>query len=91
MLRFQCSCCGNYTLREESDDICRVCYWQEDIVQREKPDFEGGANEESLNQARKNYRLIGVFSRKFADKSRKPLRTELPENNGESERVIHPS
>ena len=80
-MRYKCSCCENYTLKEESDEVCQVCYWQEDIVQREDPDFEGGANEESLNQARKNYSTFGAFNREFIDKVRKPLYGELPENN----------
>jgi len=80
-MRYKCSCCENYTLIQESDDICPVCYWQEDIVQREAPDFAGGANEESLNQARKNYRVFGAFNRKFVDKVRKPLYEELSESN----------
>ena len=80
-MRYKCSCCGNYTLREESDVVCQVCYWQEDIVQREDPDFEGGANEESLNQARKNYNIWGAYNADFVDKVRKPSHEELPENN----------
>ena len=78
---YKCSCCGYYTLIEEYDDICPVCRWQGDIVQEEDPDFEGGANEESLNQARENYKIFGASNRKFVDKVRKPLHEELPENN----------
>ena len=78
---YKCSCCGYYTLRDESDDICQVCAWQEDIVQKEDPDFIGGPNEVSLNQARKNYNLFGASDKKFVDKVRKPLLKELPENN----------
>ena len=80
-MRYKCSCCGNYTLREESDDICQVCYWQEDVVQREDPNFKGGANKESLNQARGNYVIFGAFNADFIDKVRKPSSEELPENN----------
>lgn len=81
---YKCECCGYYTLPEESIgnyNICPVCFWEDDIVQLEDPNFEGGANEESLNQARKNYNLFGASSRKFVDKVRKPFYEELPENN----------
>jgi len=80
-LRYKCSCCGNYTLFEETDEICKVCFWQEDIVQRNDPFFEGGANKESLNQARINYKLFGSFSKDFIHLVRKALFEELPENN----------
>lgn len=80
-MRYKCSCCGCYTLREESDDICRVCAWQEDIVQRKDPDYVSGPNEVSLNQARKNFKLFGVSEKRFIGKGRKPFAEELPENN----------
>lgn len=81
---YKCECCGCYTLPEESTgnyNICPVCYWEDDIVQIEDPDFQGGANEESLNQARNNYKIFGACSRKFIDKVRKPYCKELPEKN----------
>jgi hypothetical protein len=80
-MKYKCSCCGFYTLREESDDICQVCGWQEDIVQREDPNFVGGPNEVSLNQARENYILFGASEKRFICKGRKPFAEELPENN----------
>jgi len=80
-MRFKCPCCGYYTLSDESDEICKVCYWQEDIVQRDDPFFEGGANEESLTQAKLNYSHFGVFNKDFVNLVRKPLFEELPENN----------
>ena len=36
--------------------ICPVCRWQDDPVQARNPDYSGGANEESLREARANYR-----------------------------------
>ena len=80
-MRYKCSCCGYYTLREESDDICQVCAWQEDIVQRKDPDYVGGPNEASLNQAKENYILFGASSKRFIDRVRKPRPEEFPENN----------
>lgn len=81
-MRYQCSCCQYYTLQEESDDICPVCAWQEDIVQREDPDFTGGPNLGiSLNQARKNYALYGVSNLKFLEKVREPFPEECSPND----------
>ena len=80
-MRYKCACCGNYTLIEKHDDICPVCYWQEDIVQEKYPDFEGGANEVNLKQERENYKIFDVSDKMFIDKVRKPFSNELPENN----------
>ena len=52
-----CKCCGNNTLDMESKfDICSVCGWQRDCVQEDNPNYEGGANKMSLNQAKQAYR-----------------------------------
>ena len=80
-MRYKCPCCENYTLREDSDDICSVCAWQDDVLQREDQDYIGGPNSVSLNQARENYNAFRASNRKFIDKVRKPLLEELPENN----------
>lgn len=83
-MRYKCMCCGNYTLPEISAgnyNICPVCYWEDDIVQLNDPNFEGGANEVSLNQARINYKSFGASSKKYLDKVRKPLDEEKPEYN----------
>jgi len=80
---YRCECCGFYSLPEESagsDNICPVCYWQDDLVQLEDINFEGGANGVSLNKARKNYALFAASEDKFTGNVRKPLYHELPEN-----------
>ena len=59
---YKCPCCGFYTLNEKADNtfqICPVCYWEDDGVQLHEPDYEGGANNVSLMQAKENfYHLI---------------------------------
>jgi hypothetical protein len=48
-----CPCCGQRVLEELGNyEICDVCGWEDDPVQSSDPDFEGGANEQSLNQAK---------------------------------------
>ena len=37
-------------------EICEVCGWEDDPVQRKDKDFAGGANELSLNEARKQWK-----------------------------------
>ncbi|QEY35874.1 hypothetical protein FL966_00870 [Caproiciproducens galactitolivorans] len=52
----QCACCGEYSLPPDSEfEICPICGWEDDDVQNDNPQLEGGANEMSLEQARKKY------------------------------------
>ena len=48
-----CPVCGETYVEEY--DICEVCNWENDPVQLRHPDWQGGANVMSLNQARKAY------------------------------------
>lgn len=51
-----CPCCKSLVLEESGEyEICPVCGWEDDPVQRKDPDFAGGANELSLNEARKAF------------------------------------
>lgn len=50
-----CPCCGARTLADAergSFDICPVCDWEDDSVQHDDPDYRGGADARSLNEAR---------------------------------------
>lgn len=52
----KCPVCGKHDFKEDNNfDICPVCGWENDGVQLDDPDFEGGANDMSLNQAKKAY------------------------------------
>ncbi|WP_353622596.1 CPCC family cysteine-rich protein [Citrobacter sp. Cb041] len=52
-----CPCCGQYEFPEEgSYEICPVCTWEDDPIQTEEPDYKGGANVMSLNEAREAFR-----------------------------------
>ncbi|MBQ7651641.1 MAG: hypothetical protein IJS15_11825 [Victivallales bacterium] len=54
---YPCPCCGRKVIENPGDyEICPVCGWEDDPTQAQDPDFEGGANELSLNQAKKQYR-----------------------------------
>jgi hypothetical protein len=78
--KYKCPCCGNLTLDEAPPgtfEICPVCYWEDDNVQYDDPDFEGGANDVSLNQARDNFNNFGSSSKEFIDKVRKPFQEEI--------------
>lgn len=79
--RFACPCCGFLTLDEAPSgtyDICNVCFWEDDGVQFRDPDYEGGANTVSLNQARENFQLHGASEPCFRSNVRAPLPEEQP-------------
>lgn len=53
----KCPVCGKYKFYEEDDfDVCPICMWENDEYQNKNPDYAGGANQMSLNEARKAYR-----------------------------------
>ena len=53
----RCACCGELTLPDYSVYyICPVCGWEDDDIQNDNPDFSGGANDMSLNQAKEAYK-----------------------------------
>jgi hypothetical protein len=79
--KYPCQCCGFYTLSEDgraSDDICPVCFWQDDHVQNRDPDFRGGANEPSPHEARRNFARLGAFEERFRQHVRPPNPNEIP-------------
>ena len=80
--RFACACCGFLTLStaagEGSYELCPVCYWEDDGVQFADPDYPGGANDPTLNEARENYRSMGASERCFVNDVRAPRPEEHP-------------
>jgi Cysteine-rich CPCC len=66
--RFECPCCRQLTLDERGHyEICPKCNWEDDPIQEDKPDFEGGANRLSLNEARRNFLLYGTSDPQSAE------------------------
>ncbi|MFB8424956.1 CPCC family cysteine-rich protein [Priestia megaterium] len=61
--KYTCPCCGYNTLEEEPPgtfDICEICFWEDDGVQFNDPDYEGGANVISLKEAQRNFAEYGA-------------------------------
>jgi hypothetical protein len=78
---FACPCCGFLTFSEEpngSFEICPVCYWEDDNVQLNDPDYAGGANGPSLNQCKINFSKFGAIEERLKPYVRKPLPNEVP-------------
>ena len=78
---YPCACCGFLTMSDAEPgtfEICPICFWEDDRVQFNDIDFTGGANEESLREARENFKKFGVSSLKFSKYVRAPLPDEIP-------------
>jgi hypothetical protein len=82
--RYACPCCGHKTLDEGPPgtyDICPVCFWEDDPVQFDDPDYEGGANRPSLRQAQTNFLRFGASEERRRASVRKPrLGEERPDD-----------
>ena len=75
MRKYTCPCCGYKTLDEEPPgtyEICAICFWEDDPLQFEDPDYEGGANIPSLRKAQKNYLLFGACEEQWIEFVREP-------------------
>ena len=76
--RWPCPVCGYLVFGEPpgSYSICEVCNWEDDNIQRSDPDYKGGANSISLNEARQNYKKTGAISSEYLAYVRFPLEDE---------------
>lgn len=79
-MKYKCPCCGFYTFEHRpngSYDLCDVCYWEDDPIQLDDPDFDGGANRVSLRTARENFLRFGACEEEVIPYVRKPKEDEL--------------
>lgn len=54
-----CPVCEKYSFEFPDDyDICSICGWENDGLQRERKDYWGGANDLSVNEAKTVYLLL---------------------------------
>jgi hypothetical protein len=77
--RWPCPCCANRTLPQAppgSYELCPVCFWEDDPVQFDDPDYEGGANVVSLIVARRNFQEFGASEQRFISNVRPPMPEE---------------
>ncbi|MFS0689959.1 CPCC family cysteine-rich protein [Sporosarcina sp. 179-K 8C2 HS] len=79
-MKYTCPCCGYKTLEAEPPgtyDICSICFWEDDGVQYQDPDYEGGANEVSLKQAQQYFIEFGACDEGSIKFVRKPNQEDI--------------
>ena len=81
---FFCHCCGFNSLSEEPNgtyEICQICFWEDDPIQSNDPNYKGGANSESLIEARKNFTKFGACRKSMIKNVRKPDKNDIRNPN----------
>lgn len=79
-MNYTCPCCGYKTLDEVPPgtyDICSICFWEDDELQFNEPDYDGGANKPSLIEAQLNFLHFGASDKNLLDFVRKPSESDL--------------
>jgi hypothetical protein len=74
-MMYPCPCCGFLEFKEPpgSDDICPICFWQDDEISLRYPVIAvGGPNKVSLFEAQKNFAARGVSEPRFRARVRAP-------------------
>ena len=76
---FPCACCGYRTLPapSPSDEICPVCFWQDDFVDNQDTELHG-PNRVRLSEARANFARFGAHEERWVGDVRDPLPQEGP-------------
>jgi len=55
-----------------SYDICKICFWEDDVVQLRDPHLTGGANDLSLLEGQQNFQAFGACEARFVGHVRRP-------------------
>lgn len=105
-IMFTCPCCGYKVFNEPpgSYDICRICFWEDDVFQLYFPHQTGGPNRCNLIEAQVNYVQFGACERAMSKNARLPTesdardkewfplwtrRVDLPESETETRHPQH--
>ena len=76
---YPCPCCGHQVFAEPpgSDDICMICFWEDDAAQLRFPELADATNVVSLAEAQRNYAKFGAIEERFAGDVRKPEASDV--------------
>lgn len=78
--KFYCPCCGYNTFIEPPTGtyiICIICFWEDDPIQLENPNYQGGANRVSLIQGQKNFEMFGACEKEMINNVTKPTEEDI--------------
>ncbi len=75
---FPCPCCGHlvFSAPPGSEDICLICFWEDDAQQLRFPHLADATNVMSLVDAQRSYARCGAVDERFAADVRKPSAAE---------------
>lgn len=63
----QCQCCDYFTLSERGCwELCKVCFWEDEELDFDAPDFVSGANHITLREGRENFSRLGACEKRVA-------------------------
>ncbi|RRB09386.1 CPCC family cysteine-rich protein [Larkinella rosea] len=79
MTKYTCPCCGYRTmdLGPGHYEICPVCFWEDDPIQKQNPNYDGGANKVSLRAGQQNFINFGACEEDMRVYTRPPNNEEL--------------
>jgi len=60
-----------------SDDICMICFWEDDALQLRFPELGDQTNFVPLAEAQRNYATFGAIEQRFAEDVRKPTAEDV--------------
>jgi len=78
--KFYCPCCGYNTLTEPTSgtyNICEICFWEDDPIQFNDPNYEGGVNRVSLLQGQKNFEIYGACKEDMVKNGTRPTKSDI--------------
>jgi hypothetical protein len=77
--RHPCPACGYYVFSEfnAQEEICPICFWQNDLTDLETMYEPVGPNNVSLEEAQQNFAKFGAVEERFAPKVRRPDETDI--------------
>ena len=69
-----CPCCGYlvFSAPPGSEDICMICFWEDDAQQLRFPNLADATNIMSLVEAQQSYAKFGAVDERLASDVRKP-------------------
>jgi hypothetical protein len=79
-----CRCCGYKTFIDKPEgnyEICEVCFWENDPIQLDNPNYENGANKVSLKVGQKNFLKFGAIEKEMIKNVRIPNPDEEKDKN----------